>query len=73
MADNVVQVHIQKVKFDHWGTTGVSEYFFDKIRLRYNSTETFDKTNWIKPKEMTLADEMENYFNNKTNDEFELF
>ena len=50
----------------------MSEYFFDKKRLRYNSTETFDKTNWINPN-MTLADEMENYFNNKTNDEFELF
>ena len=70
---NTTSVYRQKVKFDHWGTTGVSEYFFDKIRLRYNSTETFDKTNWIKPKEMTLADEMEIYFNNKTNDEFELF
>ena len=60
---NNTQIFRQKVKFDHWGTTGVSEYIFDKKRLRYNSSDMFDKSNWIKEK--TLADEMREYVSNK--------
>ena len=70
--DNTTSIFRQKVKFDHWGSTGVSNYFFDKKRLRYNSTEIFDKSNWINTeKQQTLAEEMRNY--KPTNYEQETF
>lgn len=35
LADNVVQVHIQKVKFDHVGDKGMAEFIYEKSTGRY--------------------------------------
>jgi len=35
LADNIVQVHIQKVKFDHVGDKGMAEFIYDKPTGRY--------------------------------------
>ena len=53
----------QKVKFDHWGTVGMSEYYFDKKTLRYNTSNIYDRSNWITGKKMSLADELSQEFN----------
>ena len=66
-------IYRQKVKFDHWGTTGVSEYYFDKKRLRYNPTQVFDTSNWINNSPITLAEEMREYIDKKNEEPFELF
>ncbi|HOV97868.1 MAG TPA: toprim domain-containing protein [bacterium] len=66
-------IYRQKVKFDHWGTIGVSEYYFDKKRLRYNPTQVFDTSNWINNSPITLAEEMREYIDKKNEEPFELF
>ena len=48
---NTVQVHVQKVKFSHWGEVGMMEYKYDVGSGRYNElsggNSIFDYSNWI--------------------------
>ena len=37
----------KKIKFDHWGIEGFSDYYFDRQTLRYDISQNFDKSNWI--------------------------
>lgn len=50
-ANNTTEVHIQKVKFSHWGGVGMAEYKYDLISGRYNESiagqAILDKNNWI--------------------------
>lgn len=50
-ANNTTEVHIQKVKFSHWGSVGMAEYKYDLECGRYNETVAGnsipDKNNWI--------------------------
>lgn len=41
------RIYRQKVKFDHWGFVGFSEYRFDIPSKRYYADGCFDSTNWI--------------------------
>lgn len=61
-------VHIQKIKFDHWGTEGVAEFSYDVKSKRYYDG-ILDNRSWLKPQ--TLAEEMRNY--KPTNYEQETF
>lgn len=63
------QVHIQKIKFDHWGTESCAEFQYDLKSKRY-FTDLLDSSSWIKPK--TLAEEMREYISTKEN-EFDIF
>lgn len=50
---SITTIHRQKVKFDHWGETGYSDYLYDVPSKRYYQTgKPLDKSNWIK-KELT--------------------
>jgi twinkle protein len=40
-------IYRQKIKFDHWGTEGFSEYTYDKISKRYIHNGNVDNVNWI--------------------------
>lgn len=40
-------IYRQKIKFDHWGTEGFSEYTYDKASKRYIHNGNLDTTNWI--------------------------
>lgn len=40
-------VYIQKVKFDHWGRVGVSEYSYRMDSGRYYAGDECDRRNWI--------------------------
>lgn len=39
------EVHIQKVKFNHWGKIGAVEYDFDKVSLRYIKRYSVQRNN----------------------------
>ena len=45
------QIHVQKVKFDHWGKTGLFRLKYDTESGRFNDyngvLSTFDKSPWI--------------------------
>lgn len=56
------QVHIQKIKFDHWGTEGCAEFEYDLKSKRYY-TGILDNSSWIR--KMTLAEEMKQYVDSK--------
>jgi len=43
---NKTYVHVQKIKFDHWGVEGCAEFEYDLKSKRYY-TGLFDGTNWI--------------------------
>lgn len=59
---NTINELPQEIQFDHWGTVGMSEYFFDKKNLRYNPTNIYDRSNWITGKSQSLIDELEHEF-----------
>lgn len=40
-------IYRQKIKFDHWGTEGFSEYTYDKVSKRYIHNGNVDNINWI--------------------------
>lgn len=40
-------VYRQKIKFDHWGTDGFSEYKYDLDSKRYIYNDYIDTSNWI--------------------------
>ncbi len=40
------QIHVQKIKFDHWGSEGMSEYAYDLDSKRYYQGIP-DRSNWI--------------------------
>ncbi|MES3018202.1 MAG: CHC2 zinc finger domain-containing protein [Bacteroidota bacterium] len=42
-----VEVHRQKIKFDHWGWKGMSKYKFDETSLRYYNELHPETKNWI--------------------------
>lgn len=48
-------VHIQKIKFDHWGTEGMAEFTYDVRSKRYIS-DRIDNQSWIRKK--SLYDEL---------------
>ena len=52
-------VHIQKIKFDHWGTEGMAEFTYDVRSKRYIS-DRIDNQSWIRKKSLyeELIDEM---------------
>ena len=43
----ITSIYRQKVKFDHWGTDGFSEYRYNVESKRYQSGMYADTTNWI--------------------------
>ena len=43
----ISSIYRQKIKFDHWGVEGFSDYYFDRQTLRYDVSQNFDKSNWI--------------------------
>ena len=43
---NKSEIHIQKVKFKHWGQVGMVEMFWDKFNGRYYE-QCPDRENWI--------------------------
>jgi twinkle protein len=43
--DSYTEVHIQKVKFSHWGKIGSVQYDFDVASLRYRKRGTFENNN----------------------------
>jgi len=64
-------VHIQKIKFDHWGTEGCAVFSYDVKSKRYQS-DIPDLGSWIKPR--SLYDEMIEYVNGKPKEnEFDIF
>lgn len=66
---NKTHVHIQKIKFDHWGVEGCAEFDYDlKSKRYYNGF--LDNSSWIKPK--SLYDEMVEIMK-EDNNEFEIF
>jgi twinkle protein len=68
---NKSYVHIQKIKFDHWGTEGCAEFDYDLKSKRYY-VDILDNRSWIKPK--SLLDEMIEYVNGKPKEEeFDIF
>lgn len=52
-------VHVQKIKFDHWGTEGMAEFTYDVRSKRYIS-DIPDNGSWIRKKSLyeELRDEM---------------
>ncbi len=46
-ATKTTQVYRQKIKFDHWGEEGVSEYHYDLASTRYYVDGCMDNSNWI--------------------------
>lgn len=42
-----VRIYRQKIKFDHWGTFGFSEYKYDPASMRYYVEGFPDNYNWI--------------------------
>ena len=52
-------VHIQKIKFDHWGTEGMAEFTYDVRSKRYIS-DVPDNGSWIRKKSLyeELRDEI---------------
>lgn len=40
-------IYRQKIKFDHWGAEGFSEYTYDKVSKRYIHDGKNDNINWI--------------------------
>jgi len=67
---NLTQVHIQKIKFDHWGNECCAEFLYDVKSKRYY-TDVLDSSSWIKPK--SLYDEMIEYKPIKKQEEFDIF
>lgn len=63
------EIHVQKIKFDHWGTEGCAVYNYDIKSKRYY-TGVLDSRSWIKPQ--SLAEEMRNYTKTET-ENFEIF
>jgi hypothetical protein len=64
-------VHVQKIKFDHWGTEGCAEFDYDLKSKRYY-VDILDNRSWIKPK--SLLDEMIEYVKGKPKEEeFDIF
>lgn len=45
--NGIATVYRQKIKFDHWGTEGFSEYSYDLASKRYIEPGINDNTNWI--------------------------
>lgn len=64
--EETTSVHIQKIKFDHWGTECVAQFKYDIKSKRYYK-DFIDNSSWIKEK--TLADEMRDYVSNKSKEE----
>lgn len=56
---DITIINIIKVKFDHWGESGLSEYHYDKPSGRYyKNSITKDTSRWIKvPEEITQTPE----------------
>jgi len=54
------EIHISKVKFDHWGWIGMAEYVYEPLSLRYYPEAFPEKTNWIngKPIEQPKSEEL---------------
>ncbi len=48
------RVYRQKIKFDHWGTDGFSEYDYDIESKRYFQGE-LDKKNWITREDVQIS------------------
>lgn len=48
-------VYRQKVKFDHWGSDGYSEYTYDLASKRYFHEGVSDHSNWINRDERQIA------------------
>jgi twinkle protein len=68
---NKSYVHVQKIKFDHWGTEGCAEFDYDLKSKRYY-VDILDNRSWIKPK--SLLDEMIEYVKGKPKEEeFDIF
>lgn len=44
---DVTRIYKQKIKFDHWGTIGYSEYQFNVVSKRYYIEGCYDDCNWI--------------------------
>ena len=66
-------VHIQKIKFDHWGTESCAVFTYDVKSKRYQS-DTPDLGSWLNPK--SLYNEMIEYVNGKPKEdltEFDIF
>lgn len=68
---NKTFVHIQKIKFDHWGVEGCAEFDYDlKSKRYYNGI--LDNSSWIKPK--SLYEEMVEYIaKDNSQEKFEIF
>lgn len=54
-------IYRQKIKFNHWGTDGMSEYNYDLDSTRYYMNQ-FDKSNWITGFQKQAAMEMNTSF-----------
>ena len=49
-------VYRQKIKFDHWGKEGHSEYKYDYSSKRYYQEGNYDNKNWITGKNNVKVD-----------------
>lgn len=63
---NTTNIYRQKIKFDHWGVVGYSEYKFDVPSKRYYLDGCFDNTNWITREPSALMPEAEVFTFNPT-------
>lgn len=54
-------IYRQKIKFNHWGTDGMSEYNYDLDSTRYYMNQ-LDKSNWITGFQKQVAMEMNTNF-----------
>lgn len=45
--EGLTEVHVQKVKFKHWGQTGMCKLQWNRQNGRYSSPNYYDDTNWI--------------------------
>lgn len=65
---HTTNVYRQKIKFDHWGVVGYSEYKFDVPSKRYYVEGYYDNTNWITREPGTNTVKSEVFENNSTDD-----
>lgn len=57
--DGLTELHVQKVKFKHWGKTGMVKLAWNFHNGRYSTPgEYFDDTNWINKSVQTSFDDL---------------
>lgn len=60
--NNLTEIHIQKVKFKHWGETGCLHLAWDKTNGRYYKGQP-DNTPWIKTEQPKPIEQNNNFLN----------